>query len=85
LAAASAEPRAAELLDTFLRTRLLGPLLGQLGSNRPELRGDLAVSQLIGLGMTRYILRFEPLASASSDNVVSWIGPTLQRYLAGKL
>ena len=85
LRAASGEPRAAELLGAFLRTRLLGPLLAALGSNRPELRSELVMSQLAGLGMTRYILGLEPLASAPSDDVVDWIGPTVQRYLTGDL
>ena len=85
LRAASSEPRAAELLGTFLRTRLFDPLLAALGSNRPELRADLAIAQLAGLAMTRYILQLEPLASARSDNVVNWIGPTVQRYLTGEV
>ncbi len=85
LRAASAEPSAAELLGEFLRTRLLGPLLAELGSNRPELRSELVISQLAGLAMTRYIIRLEPLASARSDDVVNWIGPTVQRYLTGDL
>jgi hypothetical protein len=31
----------------------------------------------------RYILRFEPLASAPPETVVSAYAPTLQRYLSG--
>jgi hypothetical protein len=85
LRAASGQPRAAELLGAFLRTRLFDPLLAALGSNRSELRAELAISQLAGLAMTRYILRLEPLASARSDNVVNWVGPTVQRYLTGDL
>jgi AcrR family transcriptional regulator len=85
LRAATTEPRAAELIDEFLRTRLFGPLLARLGSDRPELRGDLAASQLVGLGMVRYILRFEPLASARPQQVSTWIAPVLQRYLTGQL
>jgi AcrR family transcriptional regulator len=85
LRAASSEPRAAELVGAFLQTRLLGPLLAALGSNEPELRSELVISQLAGLGMTRYILRLEPLASTPADNVIKWIGPTVQRYLTGDL
>jgi AcrR family transcriptional regulator len=85
LRAASSEPRAGELLGTFERTLLFEPLLAELGSNKPELRAELAISQLVGLAMTRYILRLEPLASASSDHVVNWVGPTVQRYLTGDL
>ena len=85
LRAATSEPRAAELLGAFLRTRIFDPLLAALGSNRPDLRADLSISQLAGLALTRYILHLEPLASARPDNVINWIGPTVQRYLTGDL
>jgi AcrR family transcriptional regulator len=85
LRAAATEPRAAELIDDVLRTRLMGPLLAALGSDRPDLRANLAASQLVGLGMARYILEFEPLASARSDRVVNWVAPAVQRYLVGEL
>ena len=85
LRAATTEPRAARLLDEFLRTRLLGPLLAQLGSDQPELRRDLVISQLAGLALARYILRFEPIASTPAEQLIPRIAPTLQRYLAGTL
>jgi AcrR family transcriptional regulator len=85
LRAAATEPRVAELIDDMLRTRLMGPLLAALGSDRPDLRANLAASQLVGLGTARYILGFEPLASARSDRVVNWVAPTVQRYLVGEL
>jgi AcrR family transcriptional regulator len=85
LRAATSEPRAAELLGTFLKTRLFDPLLAALGSNRPELRSELAISQLAGLAITRYILHLEPLATAPPHNIVNWIGPTIQRYLTDEI
>jgi AcrR family transcriptional regulator len=83
--AASTEPQAAALLSEFLRRRLYGHLMERLGVDHADLRAELTVSQLIGLGMARYVLRFEPLASAEPDQIVDWIAPTLQRYLTGKL
>jgi AcrR family transcriptional regulator len=83
--AATNEPTAAELLGSFLRTRLFAPLMARLGADQPELRTSLAVSQLVGLGVARHVLRVEPLASAKRADVVDWYGPTLQRYLTGKL
>ena len=47
------------------------------------LRSTLVASQLFGLALTRYVLGFEPLASASHDTVVAAVGPTLGRYLTG--
>jgi hypothetical protein len=35
--------------------------------------------------MVRYVIRFEPLASADHNTVVGAIAPSLQRYLTGPL
>jgi hypothetical protein len=35
----------------------------------------------MGVGLCRYILRMEPLASLSGDEVVAGVAPTIQRYL----
>ena len=48
-------------------------------------RASLVASQWIGLVMTRYVLRLEPLASASHDSIVAAIGPNVQRYLTGDI
>jgi AcrR family transcriptional regulator len=85
LRAATTEPRAAELMGEFLRLKLFAPLMDRLGVDRADLRADLAISQLIGLGLARYVLRLEPLASAEAGETVGWIAPTVQRYLTGKL
>jgi AcrR family transcriptional regulator len=85
LRAATTEPKAAEMLGEFVRTRLFAPLMERLGSDQPELRTSLAASQLVGLGLSRHVLRVEPLASAKPADVVAWYAPTLQRYLTGKL
>lgn len=85
LRAATTEPRAADLMGDFLRLKLFHPLMDRLGVDRADLRADLAISQLVGLGLARYVLRLEPLASAEAGETVGWIAPTVQRYLTGKL
>lgn len=44
-------------------------------------RAGLVVSQVLGMVLTRYALRLPPLVAMSADEVVAWLGPTLQRYL----
>ena len=39
----------------------------------------------MGLAITRYVVRMEPLASATADELVPLLAPTLQRYLTGDL
>ena len=55
------------------------------GEDRPDLRAALVASQIVGLGMVRYVLRLEPLASADHPTVIAAVAPTLQRYLTGPL
>ena len=85
VAAAVTEPEAAEMLGEFVRERLFAPLLERLGSDQPQLRANLLASQLLGLGLVRYVLRYEPIASAKPAEVIDWVAPNVQRYLTGKL
>jgi AcrR family transcriptional regulator len=75
----------ARLLREFLVAQVLRRVVGTLDlpPAEREARGALVASQLIGVVMTRYVLQVEPLASASPDELVAAIGPTLQRYLTG--
>ncbi|HEX6327719.1 MAG TPA: TetR family transcriptional regulator [Jiangellaceae bacterium] len=49
------------------------------------LRANLAASQLLGLAATRYILKFEPIATVPRETVIAAVAPTLQRYLTGDI
>ena len=44
-------------------------------------RAGLVASQVLGTALTRYVLRLPPMAAMGRDELVAWIGPTLQRYL----
>jgi AcrR family transcriptional regulator len=48
-------------------------------------RTALVASQMAGLIIARYIIRFEPIASMPSEALVALIGPTVQRYLTEPL
>jgi hypothetical protein len=48
-------------------------------------RAGLVSSQMLGVALTRYVLRLPPVATMSRDELVRWVGPTLQRYLTGGL
>jgi AcrR family transcriptional regulator len=75
----------ARLLREFLVAQVLRRVVGTLGLPPAEAdaRGALVASQLVGVVMTRYVLRLEPLASASPEELVAAVGPTVQRYLTG--
>ncbi|WIX99373.1 TetR family transcriptional regulator [Amycolatopsis mongoliensis] len=46
-------------------------------------RAGLVVSQLLGLALTRYVLRLPPVVALTPAEVVAEVGPTVQRYLSG--
>jgi hypothetical protein len=47
-------------------------------------RAALCASQVLGLALTRYVLRFGPAVGLSRDETVEWLAPTLQRYLTAE-
>ena len=77
----------ARLLREFLVTQVLRRVVGtlELPAAEREARGGLAASQLIGVVMARYVIKVEPLASASPDWLVETVGPTVQHYLTGNV
>jgi AcrR family transcriptional regulator len=78
-------PAAARMMREFIVRVVIGPLVGRVAPDRPEERAALVASQVIGLGMIRYVVQLEPLASADHAAVVATVGPTVQRYLTGPL
>ncbi|RYP85824.1 TetR/AcrR family transcriptional regulator [Nocardioides guangzhouensis] len=48
-------------------------------------RAGLVASQLLGLALTRYLLRLPGIADRPADDVLADVGPTIQRYLTQDL
>jgi AcrR family transcriptional regulator len=85
LRGATTSPHVAELLRQALTERVLAPIGEHLDVPQSELRLSLCSSQLLGLGIARYIVCLEPLASLSAEQTADVVGPTLQRYLTGDI
>jgi AcrR family transcriptional regulator len=77
--------RAARMLREFVTGTILSVIATSVADEDAELRASLVASQIVGLAIARYVVRLEPLASASDDEVVAAVGPTLQRYLTGAI
>ncbi|HYS39294.1 MAG TPA: TetR/AcrR family transcriptional regulator, partial [Pseudonocardiaceae bacterium] len=75
---------AAQMGEFFVST-IFGRLAESIEVDQPEVRAGLCASQVLGLGLVRYVLKLEPVASADVDTVVTMVGPNLQRYLTGNL
>jgi AcrR family transcriptional regulator len=81
----SSQELAADMLRDVLTRLVFARIVDAAGSDRPELRAALCATQVIGLGMLRYVLRLQPLADLSCDEVVAAVAPTMHRYLTGPL
>jgi AcrR family transcriptional regulator len=47
-------------------------------------RAGLLASQMMGLALTRYILKLPAVATMTADELVAWMSPVVQRYLTGQ-
>lgn len=72
----------AALLRGFAGPRLVAPLAARIGGGaEAEARVEMALAQVIGLAMARYVIKVEPVASMGSEELVALLAPALQRFL----
>ncbi|WP_431997384.1 TetR family transcriptional regulator [Streptomyces fungicidicus] len=72
----------AERMQGILRDQLL-PVTRQVCPDPEQVptRAALLASQLLGLALTRYVLRMPPAVELARSEIVVWLAPTIQRYL----
>lgn len=76
---------AAETLREML-TRGLLPVLRDLAiDDRRDWRAELVASQMAGVILARYVVALPGLGRASTEDLAAAIGPTITRYLTGRL
>lgn len=76
------------MLREFVTSTIVASLTQAAGlgdDSQGRYRATLVASQVVGLGFARYVLGLEPLASATTGELVAAIGPTVQRYLTGDI
>jgi AcrR family transcriptional regulator len=79
LRAAVTNPTAAERMREIFASQL-GPALAAVAPSDAETRAGLVATQVLGLALTRYVLRLPPVVAMNRESIIDWIGPTLQRY-----
>ncbi|MFD8382447.1 TetR family transcriptional regulator [Streptomyces sp. NPDC059679] len=76
------DPAAADRMQSVLRDQLI-PLARRVGPEPEQApsRAALCASTVLGLALTRYVLRFPASVALTREEIVNWLGPTIQRYL----
>lgn len=75
--------KATAALREFMESVVIDRVAGALGVPDARMRVTLAMSYLLGVASARYVMRMEPLASASEDDVVRLVAPAVQTALSG--
>lgn len=67
----------------YIRREITARFADTITGSDPELRAELVGAHLMGLAFARYVVRLEPVASATPAAIAAWVGPSIQRYLTG--
>ncbi|MFJ2959406.1 TetR family transcriptional regulator [Streptomyces sp. NPDC087270] len=80
---AAADEALAALLREMLEREVFGRIAERIGGAHAQARAMAFGAQMAGIIMTRYVLRLEPIASMSVDDIVRHFGPSLRLALQG--
>lgn len=83
LRSATTGEKGAAMLREFVGTELLARVVQAVDGPDAALRATVAAAQLVGVALLRYVVGVPPLATASDEEIVALVAPTLQRYLMG--
>jgi AcrR family transcriptional regulator len=83
LRAAVTNPAAAERMREIFAAQL-GPAVLAIAPGDVPARAGLVATQVLGLVLTRYVLRLPPVVAMERDTLVAWLGPILQHFLTGE-
>jgi AcrR family transcriptional regulator len=81
------DPALTRSVGEFLALEVIGHVLRRddLPAEEANRRAGLIASQILGLLIGRYVLRMPVLADRETEDLVAEIGPTVQRYLDGRI
>ena len=73
--------KAAAMLREFLAAELLPVIASRTGHQNAPLRASLVAAQLMGVAMLRHVVRLDPVARATPDEIVALVAPVIEQYL----
>ncbi len=76
---------AAQRMQQIFGTQLQPLVASFVPLEEASARAGLIATQILGLALCRFVLRLPPVVAMSRDEIVDWIGPTIQRYLGSSV
>lgn len=84
LRSAATDEAASARLVTLFAEQLVPALRPVVPDTEAEKRAGLVSSQMLGLALTRHVLRLPPVVALDRIELVRLVGPTVQRYLTSR-
>jgi AcrR family transcriptional regulator len=72
---------AAQRMQEIFGTQLQPLVASVVPAAESGVRAGLIATQILGMALCRFVLRLPPVVEMTRDEVVEWLGPTIQRYL----
>ncbi len=82
LRSATTNADAAQRMTDIFAGQLL-PAISKFVPDDVPRRAGLIATQVLGMALCRFVLRLPPVVDLSRDELIEWLGPTLQRYAIG--
>ncbi|OBI43106.1 TetR/AcrR family transcriptional regulator [Mycobacterium sp. E796] len=73
---------AAQRMQEIFRSQIQPLAAAFAPAEESGLRAGLIASQILGMALCRFVLQLPPVVGMTDDEVVDWLGPTIQRYLS---
>jgi AcrR family transcriptional regulator len=83
LRSATTNAEAAQRMKGIFAAQLL-PAIAKLVPDDAPRRTGLIATQVLGMALSRYVLKLPPVVAMSREELIDWLGPTLQRYAVGE-
>lgn len=82
LRSATTNTVAAQRMTDIFAAQLL-PAIAKFTPDDAPRRAGLIATQVLGMALCRFVLRLPPVVAMPRDELIDWLGPTLQRYAVG--
>lgn len=80
LRSSTTNAEAAQRMTDIFAAQLL-PAIGKFVPDDAPRRAGLIATQILGMALCRFVLRLPPVVALSRNELIDWLGPTLQRYV----
>jgi AcrR family transcriptional regulator len=81
LRSSATNSEAAQRMGEIFGSQLLPLVAALVPASECATRAGLIATQILGMALCRFVLRLPPVVGMTRDEVVDWVGPTIDRYL----